>query len=62
MRYNVWSVLSLVLFALGVIFYLFMGVMHSGWTDTGVYALTFVLVGFGAAGAYAASLEAENAN
>lgn len=53
MRFNGWTILSLVLLLLGVAFWLFMGTTYGNWTDVGVYTVGIVLIGFGVAGAFA---------
>jgi len=50
MRFNGWTVLSLVVLLLGVAFWLYMGTRYSNWTDVGVYSVGIVLVLFGALG------------
>lgn len=54
-----WFILGVVLAVLGVLFYLYMGLVHGGWLDVGVYAVSVVLLGFGALGALVARGEAE---
>ena len=51
--HHIWGPVSLVLVLLGVVWYLYFGVSHSDWTDVGVYSVTAMLVGFGAAGYWA---------
>jgi hypothetical protein len=51
MAFNRWTVLSLILLALGVVFWVWQGVTNSNWTDVGVYAIGVTLIGFGLVGA-----------
>lgn len=51
MRFNGWTILSLLLLLVGIGFWLYMGLTYGNWTDVGVYAVGIVLVGFGLAGA-----------
>ena len=50
MRFNGWTVLSLVVLLLGVGFWLYMGTKYSNWSDVGVYSVGIVLVLFGVLG------------
>jgi len=50
MAFNRWTVLSLVLLALGVVFWVWQGTAHNNWTDVGVYAIGVTLIGFGLVG------------
>lgn len=61
MRFNVWTVASLVAFVVGVVFYLAMGLGYGSWTDVGVYSVTLVLVGLGAVGAWVSMSDAAHA-
>ncbi|MHB8585097.1 MAG: hypothetical protein ACYDDF_04590 [Thermoplasmatota archaeon] len=56
MRFNFWTALSILLFVVGVVFYLGMGLTRGRWTDLGVYSLSIALVGFGVFGFMAATL------
>lgn len=51
MAFNRWTVLSLILLALGVIFWVWQGTTNGNWTDVGVYAVGVTLIGFGLVGA-----------
>ena len=48
--WNMKSILSALILAIGILFYIAWGAFYGVWTDIGVYSLTIVLVGFGAAG------------
>jgi hypothetical protein len=61
MRFNFWSILSLVLLVVGILFYFGMGIAHSSWTDLGVYSLSIALVGFGLFGFLAVQARAAQA-
>lgn len=61
MRFNVWTVASLVSLVLGVAFYLTMGLGHGSWTDVGVYSVTVVLVGLGLVGTWVSLADAPRA-
>lgn len=58
MRFNVWTIVSLVSLVLGVVFYLAMGLGYGSWTDVGVYSVTVVLVGLGLVGAWVSMADA----
>jgi hypothetical protein len=45
-----WTIVSLALIVIGVGFHLAMGLLHSSWTDVGVYSITATFVGFGIGG------------
>lgn len=53
MRFNGWTILSLVVLLLGVAFWLYMGLTYGNWSDMGVYSVGIVLIAFGVAGALA---------
>lgn len=53
MKFNGWTVLSLVVLLLGVAFWVYMGTTYGVWSDVGVYSVGITLVGFGAIGALA---------
>ena len=61
MRFNVWTVASLVSLVLGVAFYLTMGLGYGSWTDVGVYSVTIVLVGLGGVGTWVSLADAPRA-
>ncbi|MFA5861154.1 MAG: hypothetical protein WDA16_05615 [Candidatus Thermoplasmatota archaeon] len=50
MKFNGWTILSLVLLLLGAAFWLYMGTTYNNWTDVGVYAVGVTLIGFGLVG------------
>lgn len=50
MRFNGWTLLSLALLVLGVVFWLYMAATYGNATDVGVYAVGITLVAFGLAG------------
>jgi hypothetical protein len=50
MAFNRWTILSLVVLALGVFFWVWQGTTNGNWTDVGVYAIGVTLVGFGLVG------------
>jgi hypothetical protein len=50
MRFNGWTLLSLVLLILGIAFWVYMGATYDNWTDVGVYAVGVTLIGFGIVG------------
>lgn len=50
MRYNGWTLFSLALVLLGVVFWAYMATLGSA-TDVGVYAVGITLIAFGAIGA-----------
>lgn len=54
MRFNGWTILSLVVLLLGIGFWLYMATQYDG-TDIGVYSVGIVLIGFGVAGILASS-------
>jgi hypothetical protein len=49
-RWNAKSVVSMLVLAIGAIFYIAWGAFYGVWTDIGVYSLAIVMVAFGAAG------------
>lgn len=58
MRFNAWTVVSLVSLVLGVVFYLAMGLGFGSWGDVGVYSVTVTLVGLGLLGAWVSMADA----
>jgi hypothetical protein len=46
-NFNVYTILSLILLFLGIIFYFYWGIRFGVWTDIGIYSITifFVLCG-----------------
>ena len=49
-KWNVWTILSVLLFLVGVILYLGWGITYGVWIDIGIYALAIIFVLFGAIG------------
>ena len=49
-KWDMKSMLSAIVVAMGIIFYITWGAFYGVWTDIGVYSLTIVLVATGAAG------------
>lgn len=44
---NIFTVLSIFMFLLGIVFYIYWGIRFGVWTDVGIYSITifFVLTG-----------------
>lgn len=57
MKFTGWTILSLVLLALGVLFWIYMGLTFGRWGDVGVYAVGITLIGFGLVGTYVSLME-----
>jgi hypothetical protein len=57
--HRVWGPVSLLVLAVGILYYLYLGAVFGRWTDVGVYSVVAMLVGFGAAG-YWASLHMDD--
>jgi len=43
-NYNIKTIVSLLLFIAGILFYIYWGVTYGVWTDVGIYSITIILV------------------
>ena len=61
-NYNLSTFISLLLFVLGIIFYISWGVTYGVWADVGIYSITIVLVLSGIIGFILSLMENKNKN
>lgn len=55
-----WTLVSLVLVLIGVVFHGAMGLLYGSWADPGVYSISVTFVGFGLGGILATGGDASS--